>query len=103
MSTDPYKIVFRPVVTEKTHRLTREVRDGKDGEPLNKYTFEVSSDASKGQIRTAVEELFNVKVKKVNTLKVRGKLRRVRRQSGFTRGWKKAVVTLVPGTSIDLY
>ena len=104
MSADPYKVVFRPVVTEKSHRLTREERGGTpEAGTLNQYTFEVAAEASKGQIRSAVEELFGVKVEKVNTMKVRGKIRRVRRQTGRTRSWKKAVVTLAAGNSIDLY
>ena len=103
MSADPYKTVLRPVVTEKSHRLAREERGGKEPAPLNQYTFEVATDATKGQIKNAVEELFHVKVEKVNTLRMRGKERRVRRMTGFTRSWKKAVVTLVAGNSIDLY
>ncbi len=103
MSTDPYKIVIRPVVTEKSHRLMRDTKGKKSDVTLNKYTFEVATDASKGQIKTAVEELFKVKVSGVNTLKMRGKLRRVRKTAGLTRSWKKAVVTLEEGSSIDLY
>ena len=104
MSVDPYKVIIRPVVTEKSHRLVHEGRGGSAGEErLNQYTFEVAPDATKGQIKTAVEELFDVKVKSVNTLKVRGKLRRVRRQSGRTRSWKKAVVTLAAGSTIEFY
>ena len=62
MSADPYQTVLRPVVTEKSHRLTREERGGKEPTPLNQYTFEVAAKATKGQIKTAVEELFHVKV-----------------------------------------
>ena len=103
MSLDPYKIIMRPVVTEKSHRLTREERGGEGHNPLNQYTFEVARKATKGQIRGAIEQLFSVKVSGVNTMKVRGKLRRVKRQAGKTRSWKKAIVTLAPGSSIDLY
>jgi len=103
MSADHYQTVLRPVVTEKSHRLTREERGGKEPTPLNQYTFEVATRATRGQIKTAVEELFHVKVAKVNTMRVRGKIRRVRRQTGRTRSWKKAIVTLAPGSSIDLY
>jgi len=103
VSTDPFKTVRRPVVTEKSHRLTREDRGGKEPAPLNQYTFEVAADATKGQLKTAIEDLFEVKVSKVNTMKVQGKIRRVRRMTGRTRSWKKAVVTLAPGNSIDLY
>jgi large subunit ribosomal protein L23 len=103
MKNDAYKVILRPVVSEKTHGLTRGSRGGKDAPPLGQYTFEVARDSTKGEIRAAVEELFNVKVSRVNTLHVRGRLRRVRRSAGLTRSWKKAVVTLAPGNTIDLY
>ena len=61
-----------------------------------KYTFEVAKDANKIEIAKAVEELFDVKVTKVNTLHVRGQLRRQGRTQGYTPSWKKAVVTLSP-------
>ena len=71
--------------------------------PLNQYTVVADSRANKTQIRQAVQELFKVKVAKVNTLNVRGKPRRQRTpQSGWTPGWKKAVVTLQPGHKIVL-
>lgn len=59
-----------------------------------KYTFKVAKDANKIEIAKAVEELFDVKVAKVNTLSVRGKLRRQGRYEGYTASWKKAIVTL---------
>ena len=77
-------IIIRPVITEKTM----------DGNSLKKYTFEVSKDSTKIDIKRAGEELFGVKVSKVNTLHVRGQLRRQGRNQGYTRSWKKAVVTL---------
>lgn len=77
-------IIIRPVVTEKTM----------NGMPLKKYTFEVLKDAGKIEIKKAVEELFGVKVSKVNTLNVRGRYRRQGRTGGYTPAWKKAVVTL---------
>ena len=92
----PYEIIIRPVITEKSNRLM---------EDHGKYTFEVALDASKSEIKRAVEELFGVKVKKVNTMIVKPKKKRVLgrfRQYGTTRKWKKAVVTLEPGQSIDL-
>jgi len=67
------------------------------------YLFEVSTRANKIQIRDAVESLFKVEVKNVNVLNVRGKIRRVRRQMGMTRKWKKAVVSLKPGHRIELF
>lgn len=77
-------IIIRPVVTEKTM----------NGLPLKKYTFEVAKTAGKIEIKRAVEELFGVKVSKVNTLHVRGHYRRQGRTGGYTPAWKKAVVTL---------
>ena len=71
--------------------------------PLNQYTVVADRRATKPQIRTAVEELFKVKVTKVNTLNVRGKSRRQRTtQAGRTPDWKKAIVTLKEGDKIVL-
>ncbi|MDQ7038332.1 MAG: 50S ribosomal protein L23 [Aquificota bacterium] len=92
----PYEIIIRPVITEKSNRLM---------EDYNKYTFEVALDASKPEIKRAVEELFGVKVKKVNTMIVKPKKKRVLgkfREYGRTKKWKKAIVTLEPGQKIDL-
>ena len=77
-------IIIRPIVTEKTM----------NGIPLKKYTFEVAPTAGKIEIKRAVEELFNVTVEKVNTMHVRGRLRRQGRHQGYTRSWKKAIVKL---------
>ena len=77
-------IIIRPIITEKTM----------DGNSVKKYTFEVSKSSTKIDIARAVEELFDVKVSKVNTLHVRGRQRRMGRNEGYTRSWKKAVVTL---------
>lgn len=77
-------IIIRPIITEKTM----------DGTSQKKYTFEVDKKATKIDIARAVEELFSVKVSKVNTLHVRGRMRRQGRNEGYTRSWKKAVVTL---------
>ena len=77
-------IIIRPIITEKTM----------EGNTAKKYTFEVSKAATKIDIARAVEELFGVKVSKVNTLHVRGQMRRQGRFEGYTRSWKKAVVTL---------
>ncbi len=94
MSIGPYHIIKRPVVTEKT-------ATGEDA--LNQVVFEVDPKANKHQIKQAVETIFNVKVKSVNTARVRGKP--VRRGWTFThkKGWKKAVVTLSEGQRIDFY
>jgi len=90
----PEHIIRRPIVlTEKANRL----RD------QNQVVFEVSRDANKIQIRDAVEKLFNVKVVNVNTLVMRGKDRRMGRAYGKMQNWKKAIVTLKAGDSIDFF
>ncbi len=78
------EIIIRPIITEKTMTGVQD----------KKYTFEVAKAATKIDIARAVEELFGVKVSKVNTLHVRGRMRRQGRFEGYTRSWKKAVVTL---------
>ena len=77
-------IVIRPIITENSMA----------GIGMKKYTFEVAKDATKIDIARAVEALFGVKVRKVNTLHVRGHLRRQGRNEGYTPSWKKAIVTL---------
>ncbi len=79
-------IILRPVVTEKSMA----------GIGNKKYTFRVANSATKIDIARALEELFGVKVAKVNTLHVRGRLRRQGGKEGSTISWKKAVVTLKP-------
>ena len=77
-------IILRPVITE----------DSMMGQALKKYTFKVAKDATKPEIKAAVEKLFGVKVDKVNVLNVRGHMRRYGRFEGKTASWKKAIVTL---------
>lgn len=77
-------IILKPVVTEESMM----------GTALKKYTFVVAKDANKIEIAKAVEKLFDVKVDSVNTMNVRGHLRRYGRFEGFKPSWKKAVVTL---------
>lgn len=77
-------IIVRPIITEKAMA----------GIAAKKYTFEVAKSANKIEIAKAVEELFNVRVAKVSTVSVRGRLRRQGRNQGYTRAWKKAYVTL---------
>ena len=84
MSRLAQDIILRPVITENSM----------DGIADRKYTFEVAKDANKIEIAAAVEELFEVKVAKVNTINVDGKLRRYGRFEGFTASKKKAIVTL---------
>jgi len=90
---DPYKVIKRPVYTEKSHAGI---------EFLETYTFDVAEDATKPDIREAVETLWGVKVADVRTMNVRGKRRRYRlRHIGMTRTWKKAIVRLAAGHAID--
>ena len=77
-------IIIKPIITEKAM----------DGISAKKYTFKVAEGATKPEIAKAVEELFGVKVAKVNTTTVNGKLRRYGRFEGYTASWKKAIVTL---------
>lgn len=88
-----HEIIIRPVITEKNTLLGEQ----------NKYVFEVAETANKIEIGRAVAELFSVRVKAVNVIHVPGKSRSWRRQRGMTRSWKKAVVTLEPGNSIELF
>ncbi len=86
-----WDVLRRPLITEKgTDRQAQ----------LNQYTFEVSPDANKNQIKEAVELVFKVSVTDVHTMNVRGKMRRVGRKSGKTRDWKKAIVTVQSGQTI---
>jgi large subunit ribosomal protein L23 len=85
----------------RTVRLTE--KGTRQGESFNQYTLMADPRANKSQIRQAVQELFKVKVIKVNTLNVRGKFRRQRtRQAGQASDWKKAIVTLKEGDKIVL-
>ena len=79
-------IIIRPIITENSM----------SGVATKKYTFEVDKNANKIEIAKAVEELFDVKVQRVNTMHVRGHLRRQGRNQGYTPSWKKAIVTLKP-------
>ena len=87
---NPHKIIIRPVITEKNTLLNE----------VGKYTFEVARDTNKIEIKKAIEEIFGVNVKDVNIVNVRGKLKRRRTRhgvtEGYTRDWKKAIVTLMP-------
>jgi large subunit ribosomal protein L23 len=91
----PEEIIKRPLIlTEKGNRLREEE---------NQYMFEVARDANKTQIRGAVEKLWKVSVLKVHTLNVRGRMRRMGRGHAKTQNWKKAVVSLKDGDSIDFF
>ena len=91
--TDPRQVILRPVVSEKSYALIGD----------NRYTFEVAKDATKPQIASAIEEIFDVSVLKVNTMNVTGKPRRLRWKAGKTRSWKKAIVTLSEGDTIEFF
>src|SRR5262245_42974257 len=86
---DPTTVIIRPLLTEKSVELQR----------LNKYTFEVTLDATKIDIRRAIETLGMCDVASVNTIVVKGKVRRTRRGTGKTPTWKKAIVTLKEGSA----
>jgi len=90
---DPRDIILRPIVSEKSYDLIAQ----------NRYTFEVDKRATKPQIADAVQEIFGVTVEKVNTMNVTGKPRRLRWRAGTTRSWKKAVVTLREGDTIEIF
>ena len=99
---DPYDIIIRSVISEKSLRSRNEPR-GKSRKPLNGYTFEVHPAATKPMIKEAIRKIFNVKVDKVTTCAVKGRERRVRRVLGRTKNWKKAVVFLAEGQNIELF
>jgi large subunit ribosomal protein L23 len=94
MSLDPrhYDVIVSPVITEKATALSEQ----------NKVVFKVRKDATKPQIKEAVERLFDVKVKSVNTLVTKGKVKMFRGTRGQRSDVKKAVVTLQEGQSIDI-
>jgi large subunit ribosomal protein L23 len=95
-SINPYAVIKRPLVTEKSTALSG----------VNKYIFEVDIRANKPQIKEAVEKAFEVTVTGVNVMVMKGKShggRRFRRRMTFSPDWKKAVVTLAPSDSIELF
>jgi len=91
---EPHQILLRPLVTEKgVHRATRH----------NQYAFEIHRDATKTDVKLAIEELFDVKVAKVRTQTRKGKIRRYRFKVGRTSDWKKAIVQLEGDHRIDFF
>ena len=90
---DTHSVIIRPVVSEKSYALIAQ----------NKYTFRVHDDSHKTQIRAAIEEIFDVTVVGVHTMKQRPKPKRRGWSVGTTRAWKKAIVELAPGDRIDLF
>ena len=93
MSLHPSEVLIRPVISEKSYEQIQ----------ANQYTFRVHKDAHKTQIRQAVEQQFDVKVERVNVLKVQPKPKRRGVHRGGKPGWKKAVVQLRKGDSIEIF
>lgn len=93
MATNPRDLLIRPIITEKTSQMMSE----------NKYTFQVPLDANKVEIRQAIEAIFNVKVEKVNTVRVLGKTKRMGRFVGKRSDYKKAIVKLVAGQKLPIF
>ena len=94
MKRTAHDIILKPVITEESMM----------GTAFKKYTFKVAKDANKAEIKAAVEEVFGVKVSKVNTLNCKGHLRRYGRYEGYTSAWKKAIVTLTEDSdTIDFF
>ena len=83
-----HDIIIKPIITEKAM----------SGMAMKKYTFKVAKNANKIEIAKAIEEIFKVTVSKVNTVSVRGRLRRQGKYQGYTQSWKKAIVTLKEGS-----
>ena len=90
---DPREVIIRPIISEHSYDMMSD----------NTYTFEVAKTANKVEIAQAIEAIFDVKVAKVNTLNVKAKPKRVRYKVGKTRTWKKAMVTLKEGDTIELF
>lgn len=88
------QVITRPILTEKSSAMKAEA---------NKIAFVVARAANKIEIKKAVEGLFEVKVTNVQTMVVRGKLKRVGKSTGRRKNWKKAIVTLEPGTDLDVF
>lgn len=90
---NPYDVLIKPLVTEKTSTLMAE----------NKYTFKVEKAANKIEIKHAVESIFKVDVVDVKTMNMPGKLKRQGKTSGMTSEWKKAIVTVKEGQRLPLF
>lgn len=88
-----HEILIKPVITEKATIISEH----------NKFVFRVSDAANKDLVKKAVKEIFNVEPTKVNIVNVRGKVKSLRQRSGRTSSWKKAIVTLKKGDTIELF
>ena len=93
MSLHPAEVLIRPVISEKSYEQITQ----------NRYTFKIHQDAHKTQVRQAVEQMFDVTVVKVNILKVQAKPKRRGLIKGVRPGWKKAIVELKQGDSIEIF
>ncbi|MDO5328797.1 MAG: 50S ribosomal protein L23 [Coriobacteriia bacterium] len=93
LQKDPREVIIRPVISERSYDMMEQ----------GKYTFEVAKDSNKIEIADAIEKIFEVKVLKVNVSTVKPKPKRVRYVPGHTKTWKKAIVKLREGDSIELF
>lgn len=93
-TVNDYDVILKPVITEKSMKLTQD---------FNKITVKVAKDANSTQIKNAFESIFNKKVARVNIVNVRAKDKRVGRYSGLTSAYKKAIITLKKGETLDLF
>ena len=93
MAANPRDVLIRPLITEKTSMMMQE----------NKYAFQVALNANKVEIRQAVEQIFDVKVLSVNTVRVLGKIKRMGRTQGKRSDYKKAIVKLAEGQTIEFF
>ena len=84
--------IISPNITEKSTSLSE----------FNKVVFKVNKDANKKSIKKSIEKIFKVNVVKINTVNIRGKVKTVRNRKGYISGYKKAIITLKKGQSIDL-
>jgi len=93
MAINLSQVLIRPIITEKSM----------DGSDLGRYTFEVHPDANQTLIKQAFKKFLRVDPVKINISNVKGKARRYGRTSGWTKSWKKAIVTVKPGQKIELF
>ena len=94
MSKNQHDLIRKPIITEKAG-------DAKD--KLNKITFSVDPRANKMQVKKALENIFKVKVDKINIINVKGKPKKLGRSSGKSADWKKAVVSVTEGHTIEVF
>ncbi len=89
-----YDIIKRPIITEKTNALV---------DTAVQYSFEVAKDANKVEIKKAIEQIYNVEVVAVRTINVRRKAKRMQKYEGFKPAYKKAIIRLAAGQTIDVF